>query len=84
VILDLQNLFLLQFGENLIEDTLLRPTIHAHVDAMPIAKPLRQFRTTYIRAQLHRESHSAELGSHDAHCHAVQVSNFEFARTALD
>src|SRR5262249_47949536 len=39
-ILNAQNLLLLQLGEHLIQDTFLSPTIHAHIDAMPVAKSL--------------------------------------------
>jgi hypothetical protein len=40
--LDAQNLLLLQFGKHLIQDAFLRPTVHAHIDAVPVAVPLGQ------------------------------------------
>jgi len=40
--LEAQYLLLLQFGKHLIQDPLLGPTIHAHVDAVPVAEPLGQ------------------------------------------
>jgi hypothetical protein len=39
---DAQNLLLLQLGEYLIQHALLGPTIHAHINTVPIAVSLGQ------------------------------------------